>query len=315
MKQPREAVLDSALLAYTTKLVGEQVERMVSGFRSYDPATFVAAMKRYLQTSEGVAELSHRARSFSLVTDSMTCMLGPLDVEVKARKAREAKKKDTIQESERPDDYDELAEDNKNESTKRIEVLHGNLKEMNLWKFIYDGSEDKGFGRSVENLFYASFLVRDGHAGIEVRGDQPFIFPTDAPTVQDYVDRRVSKHQCVVQFDHRMWLNLRQRLGNSTYLPAPTAVARDPNRPTNQARAASESPKNANGKRSTPASTELVSPNSKKRGRASLESQSSQARPSAHSMDDYDDDAMVSQVEATPEEKMPRAKRAKVKAE
>jgi len=313
VKQPREAVLDSALLAYTTKLVGEQVERMVSGFRSYDPATFIAVMKQYLDSKAGVGELAHRARAYSLVTDDMTCMLGPMDVEIKARKAREVRKKDDIKESERPDDYDELEADNRNESTKRVEVLHNNLQDMNFWKFIYDGTDGKGFGRTVENLFYSSFLVRDGHSGLEVRQvDQPYIVPKEAPSEQDYVDRKVNKHQCVVQFDYKMWQALRDKLSGATYLPEPIAVARDPNRSSASSSTTSKTSSSSTTTSAPSTSTNrktsatVVSPtNAKKRGRvASLPAEEEEVV-----------DMMVSQVEATPEERMPKPKRAKVKGE
>jgi hypothetical protein len=286
---PREGALDSAFLAFTTKLVSEQVERINSGFRSYDPAVFIAEIRRMLDSKAGMNELAARTRSYSLVTDNPTFMLGPMEVEVKARRAREVRKKDTIAESVRPEDVDNLEADEKNEVTKRVELLAEHLpNDMNYWKYMFDGTDGKGFGRTIENLFYSSFLVRDGHAGLDVRNGQPFIVPHAAPSEDDYVERRVIKHQCVVQFDYPMWLALSTKLGHTSYLPAPTTEALPYPAPI------ASSQTNENGK--TKKADEVVSPNSKKRNRKVLDS---------------DDEEMVSQVAATPEEAMPKTKKPK----
>lgn len=309
---PREGVLDSSLLSYASHLVVEQVDRLNSGFRSYDPKAFSAEIRKMLGSENGTLALSRRARHFSLGTNAATFMLGALDVPIKERKERQKRAKDVIQDETAAEDVDDLEADNKNEATKRVEELHEHLPQentdMNFWEYVYDGHEEKGFGRTIENIFYASFLVRDGHAGITVDDKHPEVSARAAPLAQDYVDRKATKHQCVVQFDYKTWLKLQNAFGDRTYLPAPTAeyVSEAAASSKKKVDSAKNSQASAKKGKKTPASSQatVTSPNAKKRGRASLESQASDIEDMEAS-DEYG----VSQIEDTPAERLPSAKR------
>jgi hypothetical protein len=290
---PREGALDSAFLVQTSKLVVEQVERLSAGFRSYDPVKFVTKIREMLNTPGGVESLARKAQAYSLSTDPAYFMMGPLDVKIKERTVRERRKKDVVEDAIVPDEVDNLEADQKNESTKRVEVLHEHIKdldEMNFFQYFFDGDPEKGFGRTIENLFYSSFLVRDGHVAIQVRSEQSFASPTHPPVDQDYVDNKVRKHQCVVQLDYPMWLRMREKWGSGSYLPPPTAEAS--NEVVSQPKAQKPSKKAAGAET-------MVSPNSKKR-----------RRQKAASMEEEEEDP--SQIAATPEEHLPRSKRPKM---
>jgi hypothetical protein len=299
VKMPREGALDASFMHFASKIFSEQAERINSGFRSYDPSSFTREIKRLMASPEGIKSLSARVRAYSLSTERAQFMMGPMDTEIKVRRVRERAQKDVVKEVERPDDVDDLEEDDKNEVTKRVELLAEHLpkagEQMSYWKYIYDGTEDKGFGRTVENLFYSSFLVRDGLAGLHVVDMQPILTRRDPPAEDDYVERRVHKHQCVVQFDYPMWETLRAKFGSETYLPAPTAVALTAPGSSSQPTQASQAKKA--GKK-TASTNNIVSPNSKKRGRDSMDPVE-------------EDDDMVSQIAPTPDEELPKAKRAR----
>lgn len=316
---PREGVLDSSLMNYASKLVVEQVDRLASGFRSYDPKAFSSEIRKMLSSDAGTLELSRRVRHFSLGTNTATFMLGPLDVPIKERRVAQRKQKDVIVEETAAEDVDDLEADNKNEATKRVEELADHLPQrggkMNFWEYVYDGDAEKGFGRTIENIFYTSFLVRDGHSGIKVEDQHPGIMATEAPVAQDYIDRKATKHQCVVQFDYATWLQLQEHFGDRTYLPPPAAVfvpeAAAPSKKKGHTSDADNNAKkgaSAKGsvKKSAASSSQassVTSPNAKKRGRASIE-------PESDENGDMDgSEEGVSQIEDTPAERLPSAKR------
>lgn len=93
---------------------------------------------------------------------------------------------------------------------------------MNIFKFIINPDD---FGQSVENLFYLSFLIRDGKCAFQTDEDtgEPTISEwlsygsncmeliaslaavlCEQPTHQDY-DEGLVKHQLVMEFDMNTW--------------------------------------------------------------------------------------------------------------
>jgi hypothetical protein len=67
----------------------------------------------------------------------------------------------------------------------------------------------KSFGQSVENLFYLSFLVRDGTVGISTdsRG-LPTLHPTKPLAPSEAQRRGVQKHQSVFSLDFDTWKDM-----------------------------------------------------------------------------------------------------------
>ncbi|CDO75935.1 hypothetical protein BN946_scf184873.g24 [Trametes cinnabarina] len=62
------------------------------------------------------------------------------------------------------------------------------------------------FAQSVENMFYLSFLIRDGKCALEIDEDsgEPMIMLCEQPTQEDY-DAGLVKHQIVMEFDMATW--------------------------------------------------------------------------------------------------------------
>ncbi|KAJ4363449.1 hypothetical protein N0V83_009742 [Neocucurbitaria cava] len=62
------------------------------------------------------------------------------------------------------------------------------------------------FGQTVENLFYISFLVREGNAKI-IKDDEglPLLIPEEPHGVSDQRDKNVQKHQAVFSIDYPTW--------------------------------------------------------------------------------------------------------------
>lgn len=73
---------------------------------------------------------------------------------------------------------------------------------MNLFRFVINPND---FAQSVENIFYLSFLIRDGLCALEIDDNgEPIIFLCEAPSAQDRADG-VTCHQIVMEFDMATW--------------------------------------------------------------------------------------------------------------
>ena len=61
------------------------------------------------------------------------------------------------------------------ETTKNIEQLYTSIKQEKKKRPLYDTLiNPKDFGQTIENFFYLSFLIKDGHVKIS-SGDEPSI--------------------------------------------------------------------------------------------------------------------------------------------
>lgn len=61
------------------------------------------------------------------------------------------------------------------------------------------------FGQTVENIFYASFLVRDGKMGIEVNEDDGEVVARLMEPADPEVDGDVPKNQTIIELDMEAW--------------------------------------------------------------------------------------------------------------
>jgi len=89
--------------------------------------------------------------------------------------------------------------------------------EVNLFKFIINPDD---YAQSVENLFYLSFLIRDGSCSLDVESGEPKICTystyfnraravistggAEKPTQQEY-DDGLTRRQFVFEFDQETW--------------------------------------------------------------------------------------------------------------
>ncbi|KAI9509713.1 Nse4 C-terminal-domain-containing protein [Russula earlei] len=130
----------------------------------------------------------------------MDFMLGPLAVEQKKRvvgqRARLEKNKD---DERRPQEVrEEDIARSENETTKHV-IDNG---PVNLFRFVINPND---FAQSVENLFYLSFLIRDGECALEIEEDgEPVIFICEQPQLSDYQEG-LRKQQLVFEFDVKTW--------------------------------------------------------------------------------------------------------------
>ncbi|OJD16691.1 hypothetical protein AJ78_03161 [Emergomyces pasteurianus Ep9510] len=67
----------------------------------------------------------------------------------------------------------------------------------------------KSFGQTVENLFYISFLVRDGSVGISLDSNElPTLLPSQPAAPSEAQAKKLKKHQTVFSLDFETWEKL-----------------------------------------------------------------------------------------------------------
>ena len=105
--------------------------------------------------------------------------LGPLSIEQKKRTMpkRAKQEKDSTEKKAPQQLKEEDIQRSENETTKNVAELERLLddvgEQVNLFKFVIN---PKNFAQSVENIFYLSFLIRDGKVALETNEEgEPMI--------------------------------------------------------------------------------------------------------------------------------------------
>ncbi|PVU87768.1 hypothetical protein BB561_006186 [Smittium simulii] len=94
-----------------------------------------------------------------------------------------------------------------NETTKRVKQIHSLLQELgsiHLFEFVIN---PHSFAETVENVFYLSFLIRDGKAYIDDESGQPLLAACEPPDQEAYKHGLVKK-QVVFDIDMTLWEQL-----------------------------------------------------------------------------------------------------------
>lgn len=139
-------------------------------------------------------------------------LLGPLHVVPKHRKVTRTSRLETDAEHIAPQqlEADDLAQ-SENETSRMVLEIATLLEAASgdegvpLFAFALNPAS---FSNSVENLFYISFLIRDGKAAIvdDAEGD-PLLMSTYEPTAEDR-DAGLTRRQIVLELDMHTWKEL-----------------------------------------------------------------------------------------------------------
>ncbi|KAH9957935.1 Nse4 C-terminal-domain-containing protein [Russula dissimulans] len=236
---PQEATLDSAFLVTASNMHAAKARAMKAGAGAFDIDDFVSKLITFMGGRRaGGGEGDHHTMAVDAEDDDddededdddepldwerigrkalaksrrvpvMDFMLGPLAVEQKKRAVGKRAKFEKNKADERKPQ--ELREEDiarsENETTKHVIDVRNLLMEqngpVNLFRFVINPSD---FAQSVENMFYLSFLIRDGECALEIEEDgEPVIFICEQPQVSDYQEG-LKKQQIVFEFDVKTW--------------------------------------------------------------------------------------------------------------
>ncbi|KIM92038.1 hypothetical protein PILCRDRAFT_810051 [Piloderma croceum F 1598] len=232
VKNPQEATLDSHVLLGYTHTTAAKARAMKSGQGAFDIDDFVSKLITFMggrkplddklpddsdteEVDDGDAPLNwdkigRKALAKSRRVPVMDFMLGPLSIEQKKRAQVKRAKLEKHKEDERKPQ--EIREEDiarsENETTKNVakitQLLNREGGPINMFAFIINPND---FGQSVENLFYLSFLIRDGKCAMELAEEtlEPMIWLCEAPSEEDYADGTLKKRQLVMELDMATW--------------------------------------------------------------------------------------------------------------
>ncbi|KAF7376250.1 Non-structural maintenance of chromosomes element 4 [Mycena sanguinolenta] len=226
VKGPQEATLDSAFLLMASNMGAQKARAMKSGSGSFDIDDFVSKLVTFMggakqldddsdgedseenHTSLEWDRIGRRALAKSRRVPAMGFMLGPLSIEQKKRNITKRAKfeKDKADMRAPQEIKEEDIARAENETTKNVATLEALLVEeegpVNLFEFVINPND---FAQSVENIFYLSFLIRDGKVALETQEDgQVVIYICEQPGDSDYM-QGLKKRQIVLEFDKATW--------------------------------------------------------------------------------------------------------------
>ncbi|THH32665.1 hypothetical protein EUX98_g1483 [Antrodiella citrinella] len=231
VKGTSEAIKDSRVLTAVTGSANTQARAMKSGSGAFDVEDFVQKLVTFMggrsaqhldeddddsetegnQVEPGAALdwelIGRRALGYSHRVPVSDFMLGPLTIEQKQRAPVKRSKLEKNKADEKKPQA--ITEDDitrsENETTKNVAALQRLLEKngiTNMFKFIVNPQD---FGQSVENMFYLSFLIRDGTCALQVSDEgEPQLYACVRPTTEEYAEG-LMKRQLVMELDMATW--------------------------------------------------------------------------------------------------------------
>ncbi|KAF9288102.1 nuclear protein [Mortierella alpina] len=235
-----EATLDAKLLVLSADLGMQKAKHLRMGQGGFDETEFITRVVSTMggheidndQVGLDWSKIGRMAVKWTRRVPSMDFMLGPMSVEHKSRTITQRAR--IVRDPKAMRKPQELREEDiarqENETTKNVmqiaDILEQFTESVNLFELVINPGS---FGQTIENIFYLSFLVRDGKVSIQEedmddpnRGQydddeerepreganmQPMVQLTEAPTAEDYAGGLLKK-QMVMELDMATWRQL-----------------------------------------------------------------------------------------------------------
>ncbi|KAF9987886.1 nuclear protein [Modicella reniformis] len=235
-----EAALDAKFLVMSADLGLQKAKQLRMGQGGFDETEYISRLVSKMgghnidNDQQGMewANIGRIAMKWTRKVPTMDFMLGPMSVEHKSRSI--AQRQRIVRDPNAMRKPQELREEDiarqENETTKNVmqisDILEGCTDKVNLFELVIN---PESFGQTIENIFYLSFLVRDGKVSIseedmddpnrdqyddgeereprEGANIQPMVQLTEPPTAEDYQGGLLKK-QMVMELDMAMWRHL-----------------------------------------------------------------------------------------------------------
>ena len=179
--QTREAAMDSSTIAQIALLGKQKAQALKTDMFTFNAIDFADRLlvfngckRAEALPAEKWRALGELVRKYYKTAPSYTCMLGTFEKteyvgkEKVVRQSRQAEKEDFIKNKTKVKEMSEVDKTNEETTAKMTEHVYALLKKfyasydeepVDFFEFTVDPNS---FGRSVENIFYLSFLVREG---------------------------------------------------------------------------------------------------------------------------------------------------------
>jgi len=228
VKNTHEATLDSRLLVLSSDLGLQKARRMRLDNNCFDTEDYISKVVGHLKVRNADNEdhydwkkIGKLAAQSTLRVPTTGFILGPLSIEQKerqktVRRVLEKHEKDLKTPVELKENDIRRQE---NETTRNVRMIYdvlGEIQPINFFNFIIN---PHSFGQTVENIFYLSFLVRDGKVSIDDDSGQPILTLCEPPTSDDYAQGLIKK-QLVMEIDMDTWKDIIEVYGiNESVIP------------------------------------------------------------------------------------------------
>jgi len=248
VKMTREGALDSASLVRLADLGKMRAQALKTDFITFNAADFTEKVRLTIggdtdPAMSGDLSATQWSQLGAVVapgyrrTPVITFMCGAFErgeVTLKRSKPRE-REKDKDANSEKVTKVTQLSS---LDETDRGELTTAQVDHLlnTLWR-VYENNEKNpicffefivnpfSFGHTVENIFYASFLVRDGHAKIILDNDElPTIEPIEKSDNEGRDTERVQRHQVVISLTQEEWKEIVETFGITDALIKPIDI-------------------------------------------------------------------------------------------
>ncbi|XP_005094508.1 EP300-interacting inhibitor of differentiation 3 [Aplysia californica] len=251
VKMTREGALDSASLVTLADYGKMKAQALKTDFITFNPADFCEKVKL---TVAGDAEsavrgdltpaqwtsLGQTVQSFFKRAPVLQFMCGSFErgeviPRVARTKEREKVQDNSVIKATKPTQLSSLEETDRGElTTAQVDHLLNTL-----WS-IYESQDHTpicffefvtnphSFGQTVENIFYASFLIRDGLAKVTLDDDSlPVIEPIQKEDIENERSETAERHQVVLSITHEEWKEIVETFKIEEPLIKPCDILKD----------------------------------------------------------------------------------------
>ncbi|XVE96091.1 hypothetical protein REPUB_Repub02eG0191300 [Reevesia pubescens] len=147
-------------------------------------------------------EVSHVFRS----SPGCRTMIGPMDTQLKQRRASVSRKRVRPTENVQPAEVDDTGKRKRTDTDGNMSTMFDILRKHKRVRVEHLVLNRNSFAQTVENLFALSFLVKDGR--VEINVDEKgfhLVSPRNAPTARAVASKVVVYNHFVFRFDFKDW--------------------------------------------------------------------------------------------------------------
>ncbi|KAI9500492.1 Nse4 C-terminal-domain-containing protein [Coemansia spiralis] len=213
VSNPAEGVLDSKFLLISADIGAQRAHQMRLDSAAFDSLTTSTGCAR--RCTAHPTPTSSRWRGSGPTgrprqAPRFSCIYGPLMAEAKERRPRVKRQpaKPPAASTQQSASIETMGESDvkkqENQTTRLVQKIHKILAQVgpiNLFELVIN---PRSFAQSVENIFYVSFLIRDGKAFIDDESGQPMIEACEPPQQDDYLSG-LTKKQLIFSLDVGTW--------------------------------------------------------------------------------------------------------------
>ncbi|KAJ2454063.1 hypothetical protein EV183_001786 [Coemansia sp. RSA 2336] len=213
-----EGVLDSRFLLLSADVGAQRAHMLRIDSAAFDSLAYIDRVRTVLYgtdaetaTDPAWGAVGKIAAGIARIAPRLTHAYGPLAVEARERRKAETSRRQGAGSSSAAAAAARIetmgTEDvrqQENQTTRLVQKVHRVLAErgpINLFELVIN---PQSFAQSVENIFYVSFLIRDGKAYIDDSSGQPMIEACEPPQQEDY-QSGLTKKQLIFTLDQATW--------------------------------------------------------------------------------------------------------------